>query len=374
MGSSSIIAKSDYFHKLKVNRLEVNNANLDYINVNNQNVELVNTRDINIISLFPRGFTGLGTTADDFADKLSKVNAMFKVDYKTAGEYESDEIPFTLVSTGKKDAYIASEFYWAGIDPAFNFFASIPGGMTSIEHISWILYGGGQALWDEVSAKYNLKPFMIGTTGYQSGYWMNTKLDTLDDFKGKKIRQAGLGAEVLKKLGAIPISLKADKLPEALISGEIDGTEWIGPWNDYEIGIYNLTKDYYEYNINEPCAILSMALNLDYWNSLSSDKQAIIENSANSALISSMSSFWWNNSESIPKILEAAPNLTKRYFTKEVQDGLMEAAIEVMKEYSKTDDTTEKIWNSYKNQLNKYETWSNINANFTKIRNEFLNN
>ena len=35
-----------------------------------------------------------------------------------------------------------------------------------------------------------------------------------------------------QKLGASPVSLPGGQIYENLVSGAIDATEWVGPWND----------------------------------------------------------------------------------------------------------------------------------------------
>ena len=62
----------------------------------------------------------------------------------------------------------------------------------------------------------------------------------LEDFKGLKIRMPGLGGEVLKRIGAVPVSLPGTKIFSSLQSGALDATEWAGPWNDLTLGFYKV--------------------------------------------------------------------------------------------------------------------------------------
>ena len=47
---------------------------------------------------------------------------------------------------------------------------------------------------------------------------------------------AGPGAEVLRRLGAIVVTLPGGEIMPALKSGAIDASEWIGPWLDMAHG------------------------------------------------------------------------------------------------------------------------------------------
>ncbi len=42
---------------------------------------------------------------------------------------------------------------------------TVPFGLTAAEHASWIYHGGGQELWDEVAAPFDIKPFLRASTG-----------------------------------------------------------------------------------------------------------------------------------------------------------------------------------------------------------------
>ena len=56
---------------------------------------------------------------------------------------------------------------------------------------------------------------------------------------------------------------------QALSSGAIDGTEWIGPWADEKAGFYEVTKIYYTAGFHEPGSGLSLSLNREVYDGLS---------------------------------------------------------------------------------------------------------
>ena len=64
------------------------------------------------------------------------------------------------------------------------------------------------------------------------GGWFNKEINSASDLKGLKMRIPGLGGDVMAKLGASPVSLPGGQIYENLVSGAIDATEWVGPWND----------------------------------------------------------------------------------------------------------------------------------------------
>ena len=98
---------------------------------------------------------------------------------------------------------------------------------------AWTKYAGGQELWDELAGEFGLKNFAMGNTGVQMGGWFNKEINSADDLQGLKMRIPGLGGDVLAKLGGSPISVPGGQIYENLVSGAIDATEWVGPYNDY---------------------------------------------------------------------------------------------------------------------------------------------
>jgi TRAP-type mannitol/chloroaromatic compound transport system substrate-binding protein len=109
--------------------------------------------------------------------------------------------------------------------------------LTADELISWVDFGGGQALWDQLDAPFNIKPLMASNTGVQMGGWFIKEISHPDDYRGLRYRMAGPGAEVLRRMGATVVTTPGSEIVTALKSGAIDAAEWIGPWMDTELGL-----------------------------------------------------------------------------------------------------------------------------------------
>jgi TRAP-type mannitol/chloroaromatic compound transport system substrate-binding protein len=203
-------------------------------------------KELQIVSAWPRDFPGLGISAQRLAARIKELSqGQIQTHYFAAGERVGAFDVFDEVASGKAQAYIAAEYYWKGKHPAFSFFTSVPFGMTTIEWNAWIKYKGGQDLWDELSGKFDLKALPCGSTGTQMGGWFNKAVRSSDDFKGLKVRMPGLGGDVISKLGATSVTLPGGQIYENLLSGAIDATEWVGPYNDYFLKFYEAAKYYY---------------------------------------------------------------------------------------------------------------------------------
>lgn len=113
----------------------------------------------------------------------------------SAGELVPAFEAYDAVMTGTADLYHASEYNFVGKSKSLAFFTTVPMGMTATEFDAWIHHQGGQELWDELAATFNVKSFPAGNTGAQMGGWFNKEIKTLDDIKGLKMRMPGMGAK-----------------------------------------------------------------------------------------------------------------------------------------------------------------------------------
>ena len=105
-----------------------------------------------------------------------------------------------------------SEVTWAGKSATFAYFCNVPFGFTADEINAWVYYGGGQALWDELSAGFGLKPFLCGNTGPQMGGWFTKELTSIEAFKGLRYRMPGMGGDVLRRLGAVVVTVPGGEI------------------------------------------------------------------------------------------------------------------------------------------------------------------
>ena len=156
---------------------------------------------------------------------------------------------FDAVAAGVADMYHSDDYYFDSKSPALNFFSAVPYGLAADELCSWILLGGGQELWDEVAGQFSIKPLMALNTGVQMGGWFNRAINSPEDFKGLRYRMPGLGAEVLRRMGATVVTTPGGEIVNALQSGAIDASEWVGPWLDLELGL-DKAADYYYYPVS----------------------------------------------------------------------------------------------------------------------------
>ncbi len=289
-------------------------------------------KEMAIVSTWPRDFPGLGLPAQRLAARITELtDGRITTKYFAAGERVGAFDSFDEVASGNAQAYMGADYYWKGKHAGWSAFTAIPFGLTATEMDAWIKYGGGQELWDELAGEFGLKNFAAGNTGVQMGGWFNKEINSAEDLKGLKMRIPGQGGDVMAKLGASPVSLPGGQIYENLVSGAIDATEWVGPYNDYFMKFYEAAKYYYFPGMHEPGAQLAMGINKAWWDSLEKVDQAIIEAACNEENSRTMAETNWNNGIYLDKLINEN-GVQLREFNDDVYAAFAEAAEEVFQE------------------------------------------
>lgn len=319
-----------------------------------------NRKQFRMATSWPKDFPGLGQMPNRFSKALYDMSdGQIDVKVYAAGELVGGLECFDATSTGAADMYHAAEYYWQGKSKAFSFFTAVPMGMTAAEIMGWVDHGGGQALWDELSAAFNIKPFQAGNTGHQTGGWFKREMNSLEDFKGLKMRIPGLGGEVIRRLGGAAVRLSGGEIYQALQSGSIDATEWVGPWNDYAFGFYREAPYYYAPGFHEPGASLAVGINLDVWNQFTPSEQAMIKFACQSANNESLGEYTYENAKAL-ETLKTEHGIAPRFFSDDIMVKIGRVSEDVVRELGNSDKRTQKIYESYLAARNQSRGWTEM--------------
>ena len=218
----------------------------------------------------------------------------------------------------------------------------------------WYYQGEGQGFHDELGQIFGLKPFLAGNTGAQAGGWFRKEITGPEDFNGLKFRMPGMGGQALGKLGASIQNLPGSEVYQALASGAIDGTEWIGPWADEKAGFQEITKFYYTAGFHEPGAALTLATNRDVFDSLSPAHQKIIETAAGECHQWNLAQFLNNNGAALQRL--QAGGVQTLEFPDSVWDAFGAAAKETLDGYM-DDELFAKIRGSVEASMKASSGW-----------------
>ena len=317
-------------------------------------------KEVKMVTTWPKNFPGLGTSAERLATRITTGSAgKLQVKVFAAGELVPPFESFDAVSQGNAEIYHGAEYYWQGKSKAFNFFAAVPFGLTATEMNAWIYHGGGQELWDELGAEFDVKPFMAANTGVQMGGWFAKEVNTLDDYKGLKFRMPGIGGEVLRRLGAAVVNLPGGEIFPALQSGAIDGTEWVGPWNDLAFGFYKVVSFYYWPGFHEPGTVLSAGFNKKFWDGLSGEHQSLIETACAAENAFALAEFATRNGEALDVLINEH-GVQLRRFSNDLLNRIGEISGEVVAEVGASDAMTRRVYESFLNARKEQISWSRL--------------
>ncbi|MFT2110541.1 TRAP transporter substrate-binding protein [Marinomonas sp. 2405UD68-3] len=320
-------------------------------------VETINWK---MVTTWPKNFPGLGTGAENLAKSITEMSGgRLNVKVYAAGELVPPLEVFDAVSRGTAEMGHGAAYYWKGKAPSAQFFTAVPFGLTAQEINSWIYHGGGMKLWEEVYEPFNLIPLTAGNTGVQMGGWFNKEINSVDDFKGLKMRIPGLGGEVLKKAGGIPVNLPGGEIFTALQTGTIDATEWVGPYNDLAFGLYKAAKYYYYPGWHEPGSSMEAMVNKTAFNALPKDLQLIVRSAARQATQDMLDEFTALNNDALKTLVEEH-NVQLKPFPKDVLNALKAASETTLEEVAASDEMSAKVYASFKDFREKVGAWHSV--------------
>lgn len=295
---------------------------------------------------WPPNFPIIGEACQLFADQVERLSdGRMRIKVYGGGELAPALEAFDVVRSGAVEMGSGAAYYWAGKSNAAPFFASVPFGMNAQQLMAWITVGGGQALWEELYAPFNLVPMLSGNTGVQMGGWFNRPIDRIADLQGLKMRIPGLGGKVLEKAGGAPVLLAGGEIYTGLERGIIDATEWLGPFHDTLMGFHEIARYYYSPGWQEPGTALELIVNKEKYDSLPPDLQQIIRAAAAQTHIWCWSKMEAANAKALGELKGKGVEIRK--FPEEVLDQLRKYTNEVINEMVEKDPFTRKVYESY---------------------------
>ncbi len=266
---------------------------------------------------------------------------------------------FDAVGSGVADMYHSDDAYFGAKSAALYFFSAVPYGMTADEMNAWLNFGGGQALWDELHAQFNIEPLACCNSGDQMGGWFIREISRPEDYKGLRYRMPEPGAEVLRRMGATVVTTPGSEIIKALQSGAIDASEWVGPWMDMEIGLHKAANYYYYPGFHEPGTNITLGINKKLWNGLPASDRALIEAAARAEVTRSLAQFNAENVKAL-KVLRADTRIRITRFNDELIKVFGKLSKEVLADLAAKDPLTRKVYDSYMAFLAGIMDWGEL--------------
>lgn len=313
-----------------------------------------------MVTAWQKSLPGLGVAAQRCADRIAALtDGRVVVKVFAAGEIVPAYGALDAVSNGAAEMYFATESLWIGKHPGFAFFSAVPMGLLRGEIDAWVMGGGGQALWNELAARFGVRAFPCGNLGEQMGGWMRREIASAADLEGLSFRMTGLGGEVLRALGVNVVATPDDEVFGALQSGALDGAEWMGPWLDITFGFYRAAPFYYYPGFAEPGTMLSAGVSLAAFDKLSASDKAAVEAAclAENSLVAA--DFMAKNGAALATLV-SQHGVELRAFPDEVYDGIARASAAIVDALGNQDDLARRIRDAYVKARRDITGWTAI--------------
>jgi len=294
---------------------------------------------------WPKSLDTLFGGCEYFAKRISEItDNKFQIQVFAAGELVPGLQVLDAVQNGTVEMGNTALYYYWGKDPAFTFGTALPFGLNARQMNSWLRFGGGADLLNDLLKNFNCTGVAAANTGAQMGGWFRKEIKSIDDLRGLKMRIGGFAGTIMAKVGAVPQQLAAGDIYPALEKGTLDACEWVGPYDDEKLGFYKVAKYYYYPGWWEGCGQAHNIINLAKWDELPKNYQSAISTASGDAWEWVIGRYDYNNPPALKRLLSQGVLL--RAFPPDVMEASYKAATEIYADLSKTNPHFKKLYDS----------------------------
>ena len=249
------------------------------------------------------------------------------------------------ISSGILDGHQSGAGYSAGKDPAFAMLSEFPGAYeTAYQMQMWFEYGGGKELARELYGRFNV--FYVGSVWHgMESIPSKRPLRSVDDLKGVKMRiPEGLNQEIFNVIGAAPVNIPGSEVYTSLDRGVIDATDWGTLGMNVDLG-YHKIAPYQIYPGFHSLPMADVAVNMDRWNELPADIQAIVETAVRDFARDMIQQMATADAAAAQATRDQGVELVT--WSKEERRRFRLIAADVLKEFAKRSEMAQRIYDSH---------------------------
>ena len=312
-----------------------------------------------LASSYPKSLDTLFGAGAQVAKRVAQAtDNRFQIQVFAAGEIVPGLQVLDAVQNNTVECAHTLSSYFIGKDPTFMFEGSVPFGLNTRGHNGWMYHGGGLELVREFMRGYNVINFPAGNTGAQMGGWFRKEIASLEDLKGLKFRIAGMGGQILSRLGVVPQVLAGGDIYPALERGTLDAVEWAGPYDDEKLGFVKVARYYYYPGWWEGTAGTAVYVNLDRWNALPEHYKAVLEAACTEANMWCISKYDAENPDALRRLIGAGAQL--RAFPRDVMEASYKQSYALYGEIAAQNPKFKKIYDAWLQFRDKEYTWFRV--------------
>jgi TRAP-type mannitol/chloroaromatic compound transport system substrate-binding protein len=312
-----------------------------------------------LTSSYPKSLDTLFGISTQVARRVAEAtDGQFQIQVFAPGEIVPGLQALDAVQNGTVECSHTLSSFYIGKDPAFAFETSLPFGFNTRQQNAWLYSGGGLELCRAFMKGYNLHTIPSGNTGAQMGGWFRKEIKSLEDLKGLKMRIAGMGGQIMAKLGVVPQQIAGGDIYPALERGTLDAVEFSGPYDDEKLGFQRVAKYYYYPGFWEGNANVSFLVNLEKWNALPASYKAIVEAACAEANALCMAKYDHGNPDALIRLAGSGAEL--RPFPPEVMQAAFKEAFALYGELAASNPAFKTFYDSFLPYWKKENLWFRV--------------
>ncbi len=289
--------------------------------------------------------------AQDYARRVNEMaEGRLKLELLPAGAVVGALQMQDAVNSGALDGGHGVCAYWYGKNKAYSLFGTAPAfGWEANDLLAWFYYGGGEALYRELSQdilKLNVVGWLTGPMPTQPLGWFKKPVKTVAEMQKLKYRTVGLAADLMKEMGVQVTIMGGPDIVPAMDRGVLDAAEFNNPSSDRALGFQDVAKAYMLQSFHQRMECFEIIFNKKKYEGLPKDLQAILRYTAE-AVSADMS---WKWEKRYPDDLEALyKDGVKTYTTpKPILEAQLNAWDKVIARLSSADPFFKKVIDSQK--------------------------
>jgi TRAP-type mannitol/chloroaromatic compound transport system substrate-binding protein len=298
--------------------------------------------------------------AQDVANIVAELtDGNFVITPKAGGEVAPATQVLDVVQSGAFPIGHTASYYYIGKSPLTAFGTAVPFGLSAQQNNAWLYDGGGLELLQGMFAKkFGVIQFPAGNTGVQMGGWFRQELNGLADLQGLKMRVAGLGGQVMAKLGVTVQVIPGGEIFQALQTGAVDAAEWVGPYDDLKLGFPDVADHYYYPGWWEPGSTLEIEVNLAAWEGLPPFYQRCLRYAAATANVQMLARYDARNQTALQEIIAKGTKVLP--FPEDIMEAAKAATEELYNEFAAADADFAAVYEPWKVFRDTVREWHRI--------------
>jgi TRAP-type mannitol/chloroaromatic compound transport system substrate-binding protein len=312
-----------------------------------------------LTSSYPKSLDTLFGISTQVAKRVAEAtDGNFQIQTFAAGEIVPALQALDAVQNGTVECSHTLASFYIGKDTAFAFETSLPFGLNTRQQNAWLYQGGGLELCRDLMKKFGVHTIPSGNTGAQMGGWFRKEIKSAADLQGLKFRIAGLGGQIMAKLGVVPQTLGGGDIYPALERGTIDAAEFSGPYDDEKLGFVKVAKYYYYPGFWEGCANVSFIANQEKWNGLPAHYRAVVEAACAEANALCMAKYDHGNPDALLRLIASGAEL--RAFPQDVMQAAFKEAFALYADQAAKNPNFKTLWDSFLPYWKKEQLWFRV--------------